>query len=288
MGKKKKKKLVIKRAPKSFFSKSPSIKITDSGEIKLKKDESIDISGYVKETVTDAVISRLDGITNKEEINIDGENSSYRLDTTTSCSSIIRHVDLMSAIDDVNPQTIVIPMTKKRAAHLDENPIVSWLMKTSTFISVFNRLKDEWDSLNTDDKTTFTNVFYLPKLYIFVDKAGKMRKKPTCINLLIVAFPSMKNATPGIELIDNTTYVNRIIEDTMDAVIKLGIKNMVIDPYCMPALMDDVHYTAKYWYGYTERQRAIENIRMITFTIDNDELFIIFCRSNDRLVDFFK
>lgn len=280
MGKKKKNKESIKKTPRLLYPNSKSIRITDSGEIKLRRDETIDVSTYVKESVSNAVISRLDGITNKEEITIDGEMTESRLDVATNCSSIIRTLDIFGKIDAVNPQTIVIPMTKKRGAHLEDNPIIGWLIKTSTFISVFNKLRDEWDNLNKDDKTSFTNVFYIPKIQIFIGNNGKMRRKPLEVNLFVVAFPSMKNATPGIELIDTTTYTNRIINDTMEAVIRLGIKNVIIDPYCMSALLDDVHYTATYWHGYMDKQRTIENIKCITFVIDDDDLFIIFCRSH--------
>ena len=124
---------------------------------------------------------------------------------------------------------------------------------------------------------------FIPKIYIFLEKKGKLRKKPITVNLIIVALPSINKATNGIDAIDDYEYTNRIINDTIDACIKCGCKNVVINPYAMNALRKEVHYTAKYWYGKTETQRVIENIRNITFSINNDDMYVIFCKNKQSL-----
>lgn len=278
MGKKNKLGKKAKKLFKLWDIDSKSIQILESGKIKFKKDEKIDISSFVEDSVCDARISRLEGIPSKEEIVIDG-SANYRIEASANCSSISRILDLVSSINSTDVQTIVLPMTKKKAMNLEDNPIISWLGKSSTFLATYAKLKKAWDELNDDDVACFTNVMFIPKLYLFLEKKGKLRKKPVIVNLMIVALPSINKATNGIEAIDDIEYTNRIINDTIDACIRCGCKSIIVDPYDMKALQNDVHYTAKYWHGKTETQRVIENIRNITFSIDNDDLYVIFCRN---------
>lgn len=282
MGKKKK----IGKKEKNLFKlwniDSKSIQILESGKIKFKKDEKIDISSFVDDSVNDAKISRLEGIPSKEEIIIDGSNN-YRIEASANCSSISRIIDLVSSINSNETQTIVLPMSKKKASNLEENEIIKWLGKTSTFIATYARLKKVWDELNDEDSSCFTNVMFIPKLYIFLEKKGKLRKKPIIVNLMVVSLPSINKAKGGIEATDTIDYTNRIINDTMDACIRCGCKSVIIDPYSMKALQSDVHYTARYWHGKTETQRVIENIRNITFSIDNDDLYVIFCKNKHQV-----
>lgn len=278
MGKKKKDKKKSKKFLKSWNMNSKSIEILESGKIKFKKDKKVDLGLFVETSINDAKISRLEGIPSREEIVIDGSNN-YRIETSTNCSSITRIIELVSSIDSTEVQTIVLPMTKKKAAHLEDNEIVAWLGKSSTFASAYSKLEKSWDELNKDDNTSFTNVLFIPKLYIFLEKKGKIRKKPIIVNLMVVAVPSMNKAKDGLETIDEIEYTNRIINDSIEACIRCRCKSIVVDPFSMNSLQKDVHYTSKYWHGKTETQRVIENIRNITFSIDNDDLYVIFCKN---------
>lgn len=278
MGKKRKDKKKAKKFLKLWNMNSKSIEILESGKIKFKKDEKVDIGAFVESSINDAKISRLEGIPSKEEIVIDGSNN-YRIDASTNCSSIPRIVELISSINSTETQTIVIPMSKKKAEHLEDNETVAWLGKSSTFASIYAKIQKTWDELNEDDNTSFTNIMFIPKLYIFLEKKGKLRKKPIIVNLMIVAVPSISKAKDGIEIMDEIEYTNRIINDSIDACIRCGCKSVIVDPFSMNSLQKDVHYTSKYWHGKTETQRVIENIRNITFSIDNDDLYIIFCKN---------
>ena len=280
MAKKHKKKQ--KKFLKLWDVDSKNIEILESGKIKFKKDEKIDISSFAEDSVKDARISRLEGIPSKEEITIDG-SATYRLNASANCSSISRIVDLVGAIDTNEIQTIVVPVTKKKALSLEENDTIRWLAGSSTFLSVYSKLKKNWEALNDDDSSVFTNVLFIPKIYLFLEKKGKLRKTPITINLLIVALPTQNKAKSGLDDTDEYEYTSRIISDTVDAVIRCGCKSIIVDPYAMKALQEDVHYTARYWYGKIETQRVIENVRSITFSIDNDNLYVIFCKNKQSV-----
>lgn len=281
MSKKKKSKKKEKKLLKLWNLDSKNIRISESGKIKFKKNEKIDMSSLVEASANDAKISRLEGIPSKEEIIIDGSET-YRIDISANRSSITRIIDLVSSIDSTEIQTIVLPITKKKAIGLENNEIIEWLSKSSTFIPVYSKLKTAWDELNEDDNSCYTNVMFIPKLYIFLEKKGKLRKKPITVNLMVVALPSINKAKDGIESIDDIEYTNRIITDTIESCIRCGCKSIVVNPYYMNALQKDLHYTARYWYGKTETQRVIENIKNITFSIDTDDLYVIFCKNKQQ------
>lgn len=278
MAKQRKEKKKVKKFLKEWNMDSKSIEILESGKIKFKKDEKVDLGEYIKSSIDDTKISRLEGIPSKEEIVIDG-SSNYRLETSTNCSCITRIIELISSINTTDVQTIVLPMTKKKASKLNENEIIEWLGKSSTFAAIYSKLESSWNELNDEDNSHFTNVMFIPKIYIFLEKKGKIRKRPIMVNLMVVAVPSMNKAKEGIEAMDSIEYTNRIINDSLDACIRCGCKSVVVDPFSMSSLQKDVHYTSKYWHGKTETQRVIENIRNITFSIDNDDLYVIFCKN---------
>ena len=271
MSKKKKNKKKEKSMLKFLELGSKNIKILESGKIKFKKNKKIDISGFIETSVNETLISRLEGIPSKEEIIIDGTET-YRLESSANCSSITRIVDLIGNISN-DVLTIVLPMTKKKALNLEDNETVCWLAKSSTFISAYSKVKKSWEEINDDDNTSFTNVLFIPKLYIFLEKKGKLRKHPITVNLVVVSLPSINKAKDGIEAMDEVEYTNRIINDSIEASIRCGCKSIIVDPYSMPALQKDVHYIARYWYGKIETQRVIENIKNITFNL----YFCIFC-----------
>ena len=264
-----------------FNEQSKSIKILESGKIVFKKDEKVDITPYIENSINNTRISRLEGIPTKEEIIIDSTEN-YRVNVSSNCSSVSRIVDLFGSIETNEVQTIVVPTTKKKAVNAEDIDIIRWLGCSSTFAATYSKIKKNWVDLNDEDNSAFTNVMYIPNLYIFLEKRGKLRKKPVMVNLLVVAFPSINKAKSGIEATDEYEYTNRVITDTIDACIKCGCKSIVLEPYGMNALQNDVHYTARYWYGKTETQRVIENIKNITFSIDNDDLYVIFCKNKQQ------
>lgn len=259
-----------------------AIKILDSGEIKVKSDEKIDISQFVESTIKDTKISRLEGLPSKEEIIIDDTNN-YRLETSANRCSMSRIVHLLSEINTNESQTILIPVSKKKALKLKNIKFIDWLSKTSTFNSVYKNCKDSWSELNTDDNTEFTNVLFMPNIYIFIDNNGrKLRKKPIKVNILIVAIPTPSNAKSGIETMNPNEYTRRIIDDSVEACIKLGLKNIITSPFIMPILRDDAYFTSEYWHNITERQKTIENIKSFIFSINDDDLYIVFCKSRNN------
>ena len=122
-------------------------------------------------------------------------------------------------------------------------------------------------------------VFFFGKkgeLYIANTTTGKIRKTPYYINLLLVSVPTQKNMTDGVEELSNEDMCARIIADICEAAIKCGARDLILDPYAYKMFRKEPHITAELWYQITTGQRFIEQFESVVFTVENEELFVIF------------
>lgn len=267
---------------KKHFKKlaKSNIQVLKSGKIKIAKGEKINLKSFVNESIRNTVVSRLDGIISQENVVVD--TSDLRVDVTTNMTSDIKTSELVSRVSSPRISTIVITVNKKNALDvfdfLDDGTL-GIILRTSTLASIYSddSVKKKWVNLNKDDKTTFTNVLYVPKIMVFIDpETGKVRKTPYYINLLLIAVPSTKKMVEGVEEISDEDSIARIIADISDSAIKCGAKDLIIDPYGYKLCKKQPHITAELWSQISTSQRFIEQLNSVIFSIDNEELFIIF------------
>lgn len=267
-----------KKKKDTFSIAEQNIKILKSGKVKVKKGQKISLSPYVTDSVNNAVVSRLDAIISKADVVID--TASKLLVTSTNLSSMKRTVELLTKIDSPIVYTLVHTINKKDATDVFDfmdDGVIGSLLRSSTLASIYKELKPNWVELNTDDKTSFTNVLFIPKILVFLDETtGKIRKRPYVVNLLLVVEPSTKDMATGLEKLSNEEVTDRIVKDVFTSAIKCGARNLIVNPYCHKALMVDEHYTSDVWKVMSEVQPSIENIDTIDYSVGNDDLYIIF------------
>ena len=217
-----------KKVTLSKILKMASLRIFDYDiNTKLKKDDIIDLSTrvayYINSSMKNLKASRLEGLPSNEEIVIDSDEKDYRIETNINKSTVQKTITLLSEIDENNVQTVLIPIPKKKSGKIDEHPFIKWLKDISTFEAVYDKIKERWIDLNDDDKTEFSNVLYLPDIYVFMN-GKKIRTKPFRINLVIVAVPNKFNAKPGIDEMNEYEYIHKVVDDSIEATIKLTEK----------------------------------------------------------------
>lgn len=265
-----------------------NIRILRSGKLKVSKNKKIPLKPFVKESVENSIVSRLDGIISKEDVIIDTEN--LRCDITSNLTDEIKTVDLANRAKSVKTQTIVVSTSKKAATNIFDfinTDAIGMLLRTSTLGSIYSEIKDRWVDINKDDSTHFTNVLFIPKILVFLDfNTGKIRKTPLTVNLLIVATPSMSKMNENnIEEISQTDATSRVIADILDSAIKCGCKSLVLYPYGNKITQKDKSESGNLWFTITSTQRVIENIESIIFTFDDDNEsdYIVFNASKNRI-----
>jgi len=272
-----------KKVTLSKILKMASLRIFDYDiNTKLKKDDIIDLSTrvayYINSSMKNLKVSRLEGLPSNEEIVIDSDEKDYRIETNINKSTVQKTITLLSEIDENNVQTVIIPIPKKKSGKIKEHPFIKWLKDISTFDVVYDKTEEKWLDLNDNDKTEFSNVLYLPDIYIFMN-GKKIRTKPFRINIVIVAVSNKFNAKSGIDEMNEYEYIHKIVDDSIDAGIKLGCKNLVVNPFALGFLADSAHSASEYWSTIPERGRVIENINSLVFSIPDDDLFIIFSKT---------
>ena len=257
-----------------------NIKILRSGKIKIAKGEKINLKPFVNDSIKNTIVSRIDGIISKEEVVVDTEN--LRLDITTNMTNDIKVSELVSRVTNPKTSTIVLVVNKKDALDsfnfLDSGSL-GIILRTSTLASIYSdqEVKNKWVELNKDDTSSFTNVLFVPKIMMFINpENGKILKTPYYINLLLLAVPSVKKMSDGIEAVSETDAVARVISEICDAAIKCGAKDLIYDPYAYKLFRSDSHTTAELWNEITTSQRFIEQLDSVIFAIESEELFIVF------------
>lgn len=274
MQKKQKKKKRSKVAEKN-------IQILESGKVKFNKDQKVSLKPFIKDSVDSVVCSRIEGIFTQEDVVLD---EGLKTDININLSSMKRTLELNSLSTD-EVFTVVNIYNKKEISDIFDflsDTIIGYLLRTSTLASIYNEVKEQWLDLNHDDTTGFTNVLFIPDIYVFLDDtSGKPRKKPFKVNLLLLAEPTKKKLTLA-ESGEDVDVVKKYIEDVFEVAIKVGAKKLIVSPFCHEYLADEERYASELWHGCSEKQRNNDNIKSIDFAVIDDDAYIIFKTSKKK------
>ena len=256
-----------------------NFKILKPGKLKVKKGQKINLRPFITNSVENSVVGRLDGIISKENVVVDTED--LHQNVTSNMLSDIHVASLAAKTEKPGISTLVVTVNKKNALDafdLMRDDSLGILLRTSTLTSCYMELKQEWKNLNEEDNSNFTNVLYVPEVMVFVDPdTGKLLKKPFKVNIIILAIPTKKNMSEqGIEEFTDEMAASRVIADIMDSAIKLGCKDIIIDPYCHKYLISMPYDAGKLWNNIVSTQRCIEQFKSIIFAIEDEELFVSF------------
>ena len=286
MGKKKKKKLKLQELAKVSVAKS-NITVLESGELKINKNTKIDLTGYVKKSIDTAMISRLDGIISKEDVVVDEEHANA--DVLVNMTNDTKCIEMAAKTSDF-PQTLVIPVVKKEdldVFDLLKVTTIGRLLRSSTFASIYVKIKEQWEALNKGDDSNYTNVMYVPNVMVFMNpESGKLMKTPFYTNVLIVAIPSLKYMGDGIQEISQEAAIARVVSDLCDAAIKCRAKRIVTDPFSTlypmllkPELVTVIGMT---WNDISNTQRFLEQFELVTFAVEDEGRFISFAAARNK------
>ena len=266
-----------------------SLKITNSGKIKVDKNHKIDITPFVKDSVEKSVVSRLSALISKESVAVDATDM-------RCCSNNVMLPEINIAqtlynesapIEDM--PTICITVPKSKALEIFDfldSGCTGEILRVSTLASVYKQIKQAWVDLNEDDPTEDSNIMYVPNVMFFVDlRTGKPSKHPFKANILVVAVPSKKNMVKdktSTEDITDEYAVHKIVNDTVEAAIRLGVKELIIDPLSAKFLRKNVSLVGYEWETLISSQRVMENLKEVSFSLTNDEAFVRFTSARRR------
>ncbi len=257
-----------------------NIKILSSNKIKLRKGQKISIKPMVEESLSKAVVSRLEGI-------IDGNTekfeSSHVIKSEATALCQIKMADIIShtSTDGNVVPTIVHVVTKKNALDFDfaGEGIIGDLLRSSTLGPVYQKLKNGWKELNTDDKSDFTNILFMPNIFVFINGIEALFN-PFKVNLLLVAVPTFthhKESLPEDATNVETGYIGRVYGDIMDAATKIeGCTDLIIDPFDLKITKNFQHEVINMWNYLIDSIRCRKVVRSIWFSIEDEFNYVLF------------
>lgn len=258
-----------------------NVKILKSGKLKVKKGEKLSLKPFITESLNDVVVSRIEGILSKENVSI---KDTPKTSVSVNLTSTQKMADVLSKMgDESDIQTICYIVTKKQYSEIFDmlhGSIVGELMRSSTLASIYAEIEADWNALNEDDKSAFTNVLFIPKILVFLDPdTGKMRRAPYKINLLIIAEPTAKYQAiekPSVEQV-----AQRAITDTFESAVLCGAKNLIISPLAHEMFHDNEPWKSSgMWHDAVTTDRVLKNIERVSFTVNDEDLYIIFMKNN--------
>ena len=249
--------------------------------------KKIDLSPYIKESKDGCVIGRLDDVTSKEDVVIDERKNPPKV--TTSLQNMLTVARLYTKVNgDATTPTLVFTVKKKNyEMQFPTSSPLGELSLISTLSCVYRSYKKEWVDLNKSTvKDRFTNVMYVPKVAILLNDNGKVIK-PYNVNVLIVALASPKNIKlKEDELLNNEEKVGLLVADIMNGCIKMGCKNVILNPFSYKFLYKNANLTTEAFVKITESAKFQEQFNTLTFAFECEDDFIKFEATKKALNNF--
>lgn len=255
-----------------------NIKILKSGKIKISKEQKLDLTPFIEGTINNTIVSRLNGIISKEEVVIDEEKN---IDIRAHLIDELECVRLKNEMKEPDIPTFVYVVNKKDATNIFDLlnvTVFGDVLRSSTLAAAYKNVKQTWVDLNENDKTPYINIMYVPEVMIFLDhKTGKIRKRPIFANVLIVAIPPRKYINNKDENVEEATIeesINYYIDSICESIIKLGIKNVVVNPFFNNASTKNACMSSEAWVRNIRGNRFIDNVNKIEFCVEDENTFI--------------
>lgn len=247
------------------------LKTLKKGRVKYSDDKKVDLTPFINESINNTLISELDAVISKEDVKVDDNDSKCHI------------VSMLKVKEDTFAnRTFVVSVNRKQLVNSFDflkDTRIGALLRSSTLSSIYYPIKDLWKKLIDSDKSK-TYVMYVPKIFVFANLSEMdLYDDSVFTNLLLVVTPTSDDIREANDKeMTKTDIKTHIITDILEAVIKTGNHNVIIDPYSHKVLADDKYESGSLWNDISTSVRVDENIHSIIFdfTFWDEEDFKLF------------
>ena len=247
------------------------LKTLKKGRVKYSDDKKVDLTPFINESINNTLISELDAVISKEDVKVDDNDSKCHI------------VSMLKVKEDTFAnRTFVVSVNRKQLVNSFDflkDTRIGALLRSSTLSSIYYPIKDLWKKLVDSDKSK-TYVMYVPKIFVFANLSEMdLYEDSVFTNLLLVVTPTSDDIREANDKeMTKTDIKTHIITDILEAVIKTGNHNVIIDPYSHKVLADDKYESGSLWNDISTSVRVDENIHSIIFdfTFWDEEDFKLF------------
>lgn len=247
------------------------LKTLKKGRVKYSDDKKVDLTPFINESINNTLISELDAVISKEDVKVDDNDSKCHI------------VSMLKVKEDTFAnRTFVVSVNRKQLVNSFDflkDTRIGALLRSSTLSSIYYPIKDLWKKLIDSDKSK-TYIMYVPKIFVFANLSEMdLYDDSVFTNLLLVVTPTSDDIREANDKeMTKTDIKTHIITDILEAVIKTGNHNVIIDPYSHKVLADDKYESGSLWNDISTSVRVDENIHSIIFdfTFWDEEDFKLF------------
>jgi hypothetical protein len=247
------------------------LKTLKKGRVKYSDDKKVDLTPFINESINNTLISELDAVISKEDVKVDEDDNKCHI------------VSMLKVKEDTFAnRTFVVSVNRKQLVNSFDflkDTRIGALLRSSTLSSIYYPIKDLWKKLIDSDKSK-TYVMYVPKIFVFANLSEMdLYEDSVFTNLLLVVTPTSDDIREANDKeMTKTDIKTHIITDILEAVIKTGNHNVIIDPYSHKVLADDKYESGSLWNDISTSVRVDENIHSIIFdfTFWDEEDFKLF------------
>lgn len=247
------------------------LKTLKKGRVKYSDDKKVDLTPFINESINNTLISELDAVISKEDVKVDDNDSKCHI------------VSMLKVKEDTFAnRTFVVSVNRKQLVNSFDflkDTRIGALLRSSTLSSIYYPIKDLWKKLIDSDKSK-TYVMYVPKIFVFANLSEMdLYDDSVFTNLLLVVTPTSDDIREANDKeMTKTDIKTRIITDILEAIIRTGNHNVIIDPYSHKVLADNKYESGSLWNDISTSVRVDENIHSIIFdfTFWDEEDFKLF------------
>lgn len=254
--------------------------IDNKGKLKIGS-EKMDLSPFIHDSIRGSIVKKLDDIISNEDVVIDDKNES---EINVSLMSDIKSCELFAKSNKKEPTVVFLLKKKDPNFYLDKDEGLSALLRESTLPAIYKQLKREWIGINKETKDDESStVMYIPKVAVFLNDEGRLRKEPFKLNVIVIALPSSKNiSTEDRDDLSIEEKLGILITDIMTACITCGCKDIIINPFTYKMFKENPTLSADGFMKITKTQKFIEQVSSMTFAIPEDNYYVIMNSAKSR------
>lgn len=260
-----------------------------TGEIRMNRKVVINMDDLTKPSIDKTIGARIDCLEDKSDVSLDKEAI---LNVEASNMDVMQHFHLWSQIGkginsnldktklDAIPwsTTIVVTLPHKQACSafsIYESSTLGRLMRNSNLPLVMRAIGNRWRGLIEENEGADC-ILYVPDLVYF--DGSNVMNTDVRFNLLVYVTRKKRYIYEESETSENVSPQKEMIHNLLTSAVKLGCKNLMLNPLDHPLLQADGYETVDAWYA-EEKDPAVRcNIEKIHYCIPNENDYIIFWR----------
>lgn len=261
-----------------------------TGEIRMNRKVVINMDDLTKPSIDKTIGARIDCLEDKSDVALDKEAI---LDVSATNTDLMQHYHLWSKIGKgVNASldktkmdpfpwnsTIVVMLPHKKACSAfsiyDSSPL-GRLMRNSNLPLVMRAIGNRWRGLIEENEGSDC-ILYVPDLVYF--DGSNVMNTDVRFNLLVYVTRKKRYIYEESDVETKATPQKEMIHNLLTSAVKLGIKDIMINPVDHPLLQADGYATVDAWHEEESDPTVRCNIERIQYCIPNEDDYIIFWRS---------